>query len=303
MKSDPPWVTACVPTYKCTPYLRQAVIGLLSQSYPFIRIIVLNDGDRNPPWSVLSDVIDPRLIRFNLPENRGPYFALAVALEASDDPFFLIQDADDWSAPHRVSSLLQLLRGDRSDYAFSTLARFRDRRGGGIVIDKPWFSEAPNVIPTAEMKFRIPHHGLFRRSALKRLGGYFGGFKFGYDEFVTNVLLLSGTVSWSSDHLYWRRIRSSSLTSAADTGMGSGARRLIRAQLGALYQDIYRDYLRFQERQLSGESFLRRVRWRVQVSRGAAADQRIKDEAARLRDAMRVQARSSAQWRSPRPKR
>src|SRR5579859_5430453 len=100
-----PWVTACIPTYRCTRYLRDAVLSLLNQTYPFLRVVVINDGDPNPPWAALADITDPRLLRFDLKENRGPYFALAVALEATPDPFFLIQDADDVSAPNRAYSL------------------------------------------------------------------------------------------------------------------------------------------------------------------------------------------------------
>jgi glycosyltransferase involved in cell wall biosynthesis len=274
--------------------LRNAVIGLLNQTHRFIRIIVINDGDRKPPWPVLSDIADPRLIRFDLPENRGPYFALAVALESTSDPLFLVQDADDWSVPHRAASLLQMLTRDGSSYAFSSVGQFRDYSAGRVVIDKPMFSRMPDITPSAEFKLRIPHHGLFRTSVLESLGGYFGGFKFNYDEFITNVLLLSGTVSWSCNPLYWRRLRPTSLTRASDTGMASGARRLIRARLGGLYQEVYSDYVLFLGRRLSGENFLQRVRWRVQVNRGAASEQRIKYEAARLRSAMRAQAHNPA---------
>ena len=72
--------------------------------------------------------------------------------------------------------------------------------------------------------------------------------------------------------------------------MFSPARRLVRAHLSALYREVYSDYLRYQERQLSAEGFLRRVRWRVQARRAGTDDQRIKQEAARLREVMRVQA-------------
>jgi hypothetical protein len=223
-------------------------------------------------------------------ENRGPYFCLAVALEATSDNLFLVQDADDWSVPHRVTHLKHLMEADRADYAFSTLAQFTDRDGGAIVINRPIFSECRDFRPSSEFKSRIPHHGLFRVSALRKLGGYFGGFKFGYDEFITNVLLLSGTVSWSHEHLYWRRLRHDSLTRGPETGMASSVRTAIRARLRDLYKEIYRDYIAFLDRRLSGESFLERVRWRVRVNRGSHNEQRIKHEATRLRAVIRMDA-------------
>jgi glycosyltransferase involved in cell wall biosynthesis len=284
------WVTACIPTYKCTAYLRHAVFGLLGQTYPYTRIIVINDGDRSSPWSVLSDIEDPRLIRFDMSENRGPYFCLAVALEATDDQFFLVQDADDWSAPHRISCLLQLLQAQNTHYAFSTQRQFIQHRAGGLVIKGLEFSRVKDIRPSADLKYIMPHHGLFRVSALRRLGGYFAGFKFGYDLFLMNVMLMAGTVSWSPEYLYWRRLRTGSLTQSIDTGIESIARKMVRARLNALYREIYTDYINFLGRRLSSEGFLHRVRSRVTTCRGARDAQSIKDEGARLRYAMRAEA-------------
>jgi glycosyltransferase involved in cell wall biosynthesis len=290
MSSANQWVTACVPTYKCTRYLRDAVVSLLNQTYPYVRIIVINDGDHQSPWFVLSDIKDPRLTRFDLADNRGPYFCLAIALEATNDHFFLIQDADDWSTPQRVSHLLRLIQTEHTHYAFSTLERFSARRDGAIVSAQPMFAEVGDFVPSRELKYMMPHHGLFRVSALRKMGGYFGGFKFGYDEFLTNILIMSGRVSWSPERLYWRRLRSDSLTQAPHTGMGSHARDMIRDRLRQLYREIYDDYVAFLQRRLSGEDFLGRVQWRVRVCRGSRDDQRIKREAARLRHFMRNEA-------------
>lgn len=287
------WVTACIPTFRCTPYLRNAVTSLLNQTYPFLRVIVINDGDPSPPWPVLADIADPRLVRFDLKENRGPYFALAIALEATPDPFFLIQDADDWSAPHRVTTLLHLLQRDGTSYAYSTLGQFHDG-AGGIMVDKPLFSSRPNTLPGAQLSSRIPHHGLSRTEILRQLGGYYSGFRFGYDEFLTNVLLLVGSVSWTPDLLYWRRRRPTALTRASDTGMLSLKRQLVRAEMNNLYVYAYRDYQDFVARRISGQRLLQLLRWRVEARRGEADSQRIKAHAARLRHGMSEQYRAWA---------
>lgn len=287
------WVTACIPTFRCTPYLRSAVTSLLNQTYPFLRVIVINDGDPSPPWPCLADITDPKLVRFDLKENRGPYFALAIALEATPDPFFLIQDADDWSAPHRVATLLHLLQRDGTSYTYSTLAQFHDG-AGGIMVDKPLFSSRPNTVPGTHLSSRIPHHGLFRTEILRQLGGYYGGFRYGYDEFLTNLLLLVGSVSWTADLLYWRRRRPTALTRAPDTGMLSLERQSLRAKMNESYGHAYRDYQNFVARRISGERLLQLIRWRVESHRGAADSQRIKEHASRLRHGMSEQHRAWA---------
>ena len=200
----PTWITACIPTYRCTKYLRGAVISLLNQTYRYLRIVVINDGDPESPWPSLQDILDPRLIRFDLYENRGPYFSLAVASAASPDPYFLVQDADDLSAPTRVETLLHLLKRDSSNYAFSALAQFHDGPDGKIIIDQPLAAFPPDCNPSKHFTNRIFHHGLFQSTAIRQLGGYFGGIRFGYDTLLTSLLLLVGSVSWTPEHLYWR---------------------------------------------------------------------------------------------------
>jgi glycosyltransferase involved in cell wall biosynthesis len=285
------WVTACIPTFRCTTYLRHAVTSLLNQTYPFLRVIVINDGDPEAPWPAIADIQDPRLIRFNLFENRGPYFSLDVALRATSDPFFLVQDADDWSAPLRVEKLLRLLRRDNSHYAFSALAQFHEGVDGKIVLDSPLASKQPDTAPGMEFKNRIFHHGLFRTDAVKKLGGYFGGFKFGYDMLLTNLLLMVGSVSWTAERLYWRRLRPTSLTRAPETGMTSTSRELLVAEMNSVYRQAYQDYQYFVARRLSGPHLLDRIRWRVLVQRGGTDDRRIKMHAAQLRSGMGAQAR------------
>jgi glycosyltransferase involved in cell wall biosynthesis len=287
------WVTACIPTFKCTQYLRQAVMSLLRQTHPFIRVIVINDGDPDTPWPVLADIDDPRLVRFDLGENRGPYFALAIALEATPDPLFLVQDADDWSVPHRAACLLRLLQHDDTDYAFSTLGQFHDGHGGRAIPDQSLYWRPPEMRPGHEFKLRIPHHGLYRTEAIKQLGGYFGGFRFGYDELLTNLILLVGSVSWTPERLYWRRLRSHSLTRAPTTGMRSLTRRQMRLEMGEIYLRCYQDYQNFLARRISGPDLLQLLRSRILARRGVADGRRINEHSARLRDALRMQAQQS----------
>src|SRR5258708_34328454 len=118
MLDSPPRITACVPYFRCNSHIRRAVESLLVQTQQNLRVVIINDGDPNPPWDCLADIDDSRLVRTTLTSNRGPYFATSVVLNATPDQYLLIQDADDWSAPGRVSRLLSQMMCDRSDFAF-----------------------------------------------------------------------------------------------------------------------------------------------------------------------------------------
>ena len=223
-------VTACIPHFRCRKYVRRAVQSLLEQSHRNIEVFVMNDGDPQPPWDVLADIRDPRLIRFNLQTNRGPYFATEVVLSSTSTPYFLIQDADDWSSPGRVERLLDALQREHSDLAVSATPQFVECTGGNRIAGVRWqtashLGDAGNHIVhhriTPNYKYRAPHHGLYRSACLRAVGGYYCGLRISFDALVTNLVLMIGSISHVPEPLYFRLLRPESLTHDSGTGVGS----------------------------------------------------------------------------------
>jgi len=225
--------------------------------------VVVNDGDANPPWAELAHILDPRLVRFSLMRNRGCYFVHQVVLKASPTLYFLVQDSDDWSLPNRVSTLLTRLRRDRSDFAFSAWQQHREDKDGNL---RPHFirwlqKEAEPIDPqepplfdpllTDNFVHRASHHGLFRRKALERIGGYYGGFRIHYDTLLTNFLLMTGKVSFVDAPLYQYVIRGDSLSRGHATGPRSPERILVKKQLAAMYHEALHWYRACTKRQIS----------------------------------------------------
>jgi hypothetical protein len=253
----------------------------------------------------LADIGDPRLLRFNLATNRGPYFANAIALEATHDSLLLVQDADDVSVPHRLESLLRIMRRDASTFAFSTLGQFHDDRSKGLVLDPPLYSTAPSIPPGPELESRIPHHGLYsvcaltekflyraphhglvRVAALRRVGGYYGGFRIGWDTLLTNLILMTGSIGWTPEPLYYRLIRCDSLTHSAETGTESEYALRVSRCLRRLYDDCYGFYTRFRAGEIDHNRLLQGIRWASQryVTQEQAVE--LHKQASRLRQVL-----------------
>ena len=126
-------VAVSIPYYRCKSSIRRAVESILGQTYTQLRVIVVNDGDPDPPWDALADIRDPRLVCFDLPVNRRRYFAYAVVLNAISEPYFLIQDADDWSEPDRLARRMQALHEQRADAAVSSFYRYELESGRRVL--------------------------------------------------------------------------------------------------------------------------------------------------------------------------
>src|SRR5262249_13218614 len=153
-------------------------------------------------WNVLGHLRDPRLVRFSLASNRGPYFAHAVALLATPDPFYLMQDADDWSHPERLSILLDDIETEQAHASFSDVTMHHLRSTGRTVPSRlRWYSVVDFDLGPRYLH-RAPHHALFRAEALRRIGGYYGGYRIGFDTLIMNLLLMTGKLSYVSLPLY-----------------------------------------------------------------------------------------------------
>jgi glycosyltransferase involved in cell wall biosynthesis len=231
-------ITVSLPYFRCRPYLRRAVESILGQTHGDLTLIVLNDGDETEPWDLLADIKDDRLVRFDLDSNRGRYFADAVALIATQDQYFMVQDADDWSSPSRAEKTYEALRENRADAAFCAVTEYRPRRR--VTRSYAKCTEPPPPQLTDVAKYPA---GIYRTHALRTVGCY-AGFRIGYDTLLLGLLSMSGRIAYVAEPLYNRSFRAESLTSSPHTGRDSAARRIAQAQLEALYD---RAYLGFRE--------------------------------------------------------
>jgi glycosyltransferase involved in cell wall biosynthesis len=289
-QASAPTVTVSIPYFGCGLVVRRAVESILAQDHDALTVIVLNDGDERAPWSFLADIRDPRLVCFDLACNRGPYFAHAVALEASNDPYFLVQDADDWSAPDRIATLLDRMLSDGNRWASSGVALHEAVSERSTVLYSFRFCGDLDVTLTPDCRHRVGHHALYSTAALKSLGGYYAGFRIGFDTLLMNLCLMVHPHSHVGMPLYhsvrWPR----SLTQHPDTGFRSPFRRAVRREIDAMYAEAYSWYGRYGRGTVSAGRLLDALRGICQ--RRVPVEERVAlgREAARLRDLMRSRA-------------
>ena len=275
-----PTVTACIPYYAGKRYIRRAVEGLLAQTYPDLRIIVVNDGDKDPPWDQLSDLCDPRLVRFSLIRNHGgPFFANAVVIRTVTSPWFLVQEQDDWSDPHRVEYLLHHATTCYADAAISAQVFHRENLDGSSTpVTVKWTQLGRCVCPicppgsdcqqcfvdielTRQYRHRAPHTALFRADLLRRIGGYYAGLHLHFDSLLMNLVLMTGNVVHTTAPLYHRLIRPDSITHCPGTGFASRASWAERKIIAGLYENSFTEYQKYLRGEISSDklaSFIRR---------------------------------------------
>ncbi|WP_049566864.1 glycosyltransferase [Streptomyces sp. SBT349] len=224
-----PQVTVSVPYHGCPDTVRRAVDAVLAQSHVDLVCVVVNDGDHaSPPWPALADIADERLIRLDLPEQRGRYFADAVVLAACSTEWFAVHDADDAAAPGWLAGMLAAA-GDRD--VVLTAQRVHPLRGRVAVEQaKPW----------SDGRYRHHAHmaGLWRTSWLRQVGGPRPDWRIAWDTMLTGAALALDAATVVDEPLYDRHRRRGSLTTAPETGNGSAERKQAAARARKLWPDM-----------------------------------------------------------------
>jgi glycosyltransferase involved in cell wall biosynthesis len=285
-------ILACIPYFNCKRYVRRAVDSLLTQTHRELTVLVVNDGDPDPPWDALAGIRDPRLVRYSSNANHGPYFTLAAALDATTAPYLLIQDADDWSDPRRAALLLEMLQREGTDLAVSAQPQYVEQGNGVRLVETRWAAASCSTTPprftlTRSLgqgyAYRVPHAGLFRSAALHRVGGYHAGFRVGYDTLLTNLLLMTGRVSHTPLPLYHRLLRPQSLTHSSSTGTGSAEALAAQNAIATMYKYCFERYEHYLAGMIDSEQLAEAVRGVVKRGISAADAADLFREAQRMR--------------------
>lgn len=91
-------VSIIIPTYNRRLFLEEAIASCLSQSYPAIEVIVVDDGSRDDtaPWlAARGERLPPERFRFRRQPNRGPSAARNAGLAMARGEYVKFLDSDD----------------------------------------------------------------------------------------------------------------------------------------------------------------------------------------------------------------
>lgn len=112
IKIMPDEIAAIVPILKGEKFLPQCLDSLLQQTYPLTKIIVVLDTSivSNCFYQVFSQYRNNSKIEFwQSKETYGPTLIQDRLMQSREFKYFLIQDADDWSAKNRLEMLVHNL--------------------------------------------------------------------------------------------------------------------------------------------------------------------------------------------------
>ncbi|MGG6283148.1 glycosyltransferase [Leptolyngbya sp. AN03gr2] len=163
-----PKVSILIPCYNADRWIDSAIESALSQTYPHIEVIVVDDGSSDRSLEIIQSYGD--LIRWETQPNRGGNAARNRLLELSTGEWLQYLDADDYLQPNKVAD--QVAQIADSDIIYSPS------------IFEFWDSQPPRqeIVPIPEphdpwvllARWYLPQTGspLWKKSAIVEVGGW-----------------------------------------------------------------------------------------------------------------------------------
>ena len=99
-------ISVIIPCYNQSEYLPKAIESVLEQNYPFIEIIVIDDGSQDDTPKVAKSYPE---IKYVYQENRGLAAARNTGINNATGNYLVFLDADDWLLPGGLQTNVELL--------------------------------------------------------------------------------------------------------------------------------------------------------------------------------------------------
>jgi glycosyltransferase involved in cell wall biosynthesis len=170
-----PQVSVVIPTYNRAAVLGRAITSVLTQTFPDLECIVVDDGSTDQTVALVEGFQDPRLRFMRLPVNRGGSHARNVGIQAVRGELIAFLDSDDEWLPSKLERQVARLHDCEDPRAAVVYCRCTVRDG---LTDRRWFG--PRVVYGGDVfqyllgGWHPPTSSAFlvKRASLLEVGGF-----------------------------------------------------------------------------------------------------------------------------------
>jgi glycosyltransferase involved in cell wall biosynthesis len=223
-----PLVSIIIPCYNAEPWVADAVESALSQTWPEIEVIAINDGSTDGSLSVLRRLASSK-VRVIDQANRGASAARNAGLLAAKGQLIQFLDADDLlSADKLASQVPRLIANGPEAVATARWGRFEKNPSVAVVTESPLFHDLDPVdfllLHTATGRMMHPAAWLVPAGVARKAGPWNESLSLNDDgEYFARVALAAAKVIHIPDSLSLYRSR------LPDSLSGRGDRRSLES--------------------------------------------------------------------------
>jgi glycosyltransferase involved in cell wall biosynthesis len=112
-------VSVVIPCYNCGRFIEETLQSVLGQTYPYIEIIVVDDGSTDDSVQRINAMEQAARIRLVKQPNAGVSAARNKGIALATGEYIAVLDADDWMYPLNIEKKLQALVNEHADFVYS----------------------------------------------------------------------------------------------------------------------------------------------------------------------------------------
>jgi len=222
-----PLVSVVIPCFNQAKYLTGTLGSVLTQDWPSMECIVVDDGSTDDTAAVAASLGATRVVR---QINQGLSRARNAGLAAATGEYVLFLDADDELLPDAVRSGVAALVKHRGADAVGRRCQLMDGGGRSLQTTAPVIASADLYTELLGTNFVwTPGAAMFRRSAIESLGGFPTDYPAAGDYAVLLALARRGRLMFDPRDVVRYRKHANN--------MSGDAMLMLRAVLGALARE------------------------------------------------------------------
>jgi glycosyltransferase involved in cell wall biosynthesis len=205
-----PLVSVLLTSYNHERWLRECVESALTQTYPNMEVIAVDDGSSDSSREILRSY-EPKIRTLFNEENLGTYGSLNRALELSQGKYCAVLNSDDKWAPHKIERQVAEMEANPDHTLCHTFGAFVDDDGKRIE-GEPMGFPFPRMRSGSHLATLIANNcviasaALFPRQIAVEIGGFNANLKILGDWDMWLRLAERGTVGFVEGELTYYRI-------------------------------------------------------------------------------------------------
>jgi glycosyltransferase involved in cell wall biosynthesis len=167
-------ISVIMPCHNAAPYVQEAVLSVLGQSYPELELIVVDDGSTDDSARIVEALLasHPDRIKLLRQNQAGPYPARNLGLSHAHGAFVAFLDADDWWREDCLEQLWNKLNASGTDLVYCGWQNVGDYAVNAEPYVPPAYEEADAVAAFLKGCPWPIHAALIRRDVLDAVHGF-----------------------------------------------------------------------------------------------------------------------------------
>lgn len=129
-----PLVSVIIPAYNAEKYIRNTVGTVLSQTYPNVEVIVVNDGSTDKTLEVLTSIKGIVILDQH---NQGPSVARNAGIHRATGEYVAFLDADDAWHPDKLTEQMNGIHQHNASWSVCGFLDHRSRKRSIVLPDTP----------------------------------------------------------------------------------------------------------------------------------------------------------------------